>query len=76
MKKDRILWIDVVKGLLILSVVLGHCIQETLKVRGLGFDENLWRNLIYSFHMPAFMAMSGYVAYRPNRLSGGGAYLM
>ena len=72
MNRERIVWIDVVKGLLIMSVILGHCIQETLKVRELGFDDNFWRNLIYSFHMPAFMAMSGYVAYRPDRINGGG----
>ena len=31
--------------------------------------EQLW-NFIYSFHMPAFVAISGYVAYRPNRVGG------
>lgn len=30
----------------------------------------LW-NLIYSFHMPAFMAISGFLAYRPNLKQGG-----
>lgn len=61
----RILWVDVVKGLLILTVILGHAIQEPLKVRGISFEDNIWRNIIYSFHMPAFMAMSGYLMYRP-----------
>ncbi len=58
----RIEWVDIVKGLLILTVILGHAIQESLKVRFISFEDNLWRNIIYSFHMPAFMAMSGYVA--------------
>lgn len=65
----RILWVDVVKGLLILTVILGHAIQEPLKVRGISFEDNIWRNIIYSFHMPAFMAMSGYLMYRPNGVS-------
>lgn len=59
----RIEWVDIVKGLLILSVIFGHAIQELLKVRGIGFEDNFWRNIIYSFHMPAFMAMSGYLIY-------------
>lgn len=59
------------KGLLILTVILGHAIQEPLKVRGISFEDNIWRNIIYSFHMPAFMAMSGYLMYRP---IGGGNY--
>lgn len=65
MMSKRILWVDVVKGLLILTVILGHAIQEPLKVRGISFEDNIWRNIIYSFHMPAFMAMSGYLMYRP-----------
>lgn len=68
--KKRIEWVDVYKGILILSVILGHAIQEVLKVRGMAFEDNFWRNLIYSFHMPAFMAMSGFVAYSGMR--GGG----
>jgi acyltransferase len=60
--QKRIEWVDIVKGLLILTVILGHAIQESLKVRFISFEDNLWRNIIYSFHMPAFMAMSGYVA--------------
>ncbi len=71
MDNQRIQWIDAVKGLLILSVILGHAIQETLKVRGIGFEDNLWRNIIYSFHMPAFMAISGYLAPHVNIGWGG-----
>lgn len=36
------------KGLLILTVILGHAIQEPLKVRGISFEDNIWRNIIYS----------------------------
>lgn len=58
----RLLWADSLKGGLILLVVLGHALQWTL-----GEDMNnshLW-NWIYSFHMPAFMAISGWLMYRP-----------
>lgn len=59
---QRIEWIDVYKGILILIVVLGHSIQDQLIIDGMNVTENFWRNIIYSFHMPAFMALSGYVA--------------
>lgn len=44
-----------------LIVILGHAIQSTLGVAC--ESAHLW-NLIYSFHMPAFMAVSGWLAYR------------
>lgn len=57
----RIVWADSLKGWLILIVVLGHAIQSTL---GDGcYNSHIW-NIIYSFHMPAFMAVSGWLAYR------------
>ncbi len=57
MAKERLIWADSLKGILILLVVLGHAIQGV-------FTDNvesnrLW-NVIYSFHMPAFFAISGY----------------
>lgn len=68
MEKKRLIWADSLKGLLILLVVLGHAIQITL---GAECDNNHLWNLIYSFHMPAFMAISGYLAFRPSGLGGG-----
>ncbi len=66
----RLIWADSLKGCLIVLVVLGHAIQEVIK--GECFDNHLW-NIIYSFHMPAFIAVSGYFNYRlegtSNRLS-------
>ena len=47
--KTRIDYIDNVKGILILLVVLGHCID----------DETYLKTVIYSFHMPAFFIISG-----------------
>ena len=46
--------IDALKGILILAVVVGHILPGTL-------DENPLRYLIYSFHMPAFFFVSGYL---------------
>lgn len=65
MGRKRLIWADSLKGLLIILVVLGHAIQCTL-----GSDcgnNHLW-NIIYSFHMPAFMAVSGFLAFRPQGL--------
>ena len=57
--KQRIAWIDNIKAFLILLVVLGHCIQDS----GLDDDSLLYR-FIYSFHIPLFFAVSGYVSQR------------
>ena len=46
----RLHYIDNLKGVLILLVVLGHCIQCT----DLDFDHNAVFRYIYSFHMPLF----------------------
>lgn len=59
--KNRICGIDVLKGGLIILVVIGHAIQYSLP-EGACYNCLLW-NLIYSFHMPAFMAISGFLCY-------------
>ena len=61
------MWVDNLKGILILLVVLGHSIQY--RIENLCFDNTLW-NIIYSFHMPCFFALSGLFAYKV-----GGGYL-
>lgn len=65
---QRLLWADSLKGCLMLLVILGHAIQ--LVMPDVCIEDHLW-NLIYSFHMPAFMAVSGYFAYRKHRYGGG-----
>lgn len=64
--KNRVEWIDVYKGMLIIFVVLGHSLQEIYTANQIDFTTSRIRNIIYSFHMPAFMAMSGYLVYRIN----------
>lgn len=54
----RIIYIDRLKGFGIFLVVLGHLIQSNVTD---GVGNNLF-NIIYSFHMPFFFFLSGYVA--------------
>ena len=54
---NRISFIDQLKGITILLVVIGHLIEHNA-----GRDNFLW-TFIYSFHMPLFMFISGYLAY-------------
>jgi fucose 4-O-acetylase-like acetyltransferase len=49
--------IDALKGVAIILVVLGHSVQ----VNDANFDNNLLFRIIYSFHMPMFMFLSGYI---------------
>lgn len=51
--KQRILWVDVLKGIAIMLVVTGHSAVEC----GL----NHWAYFIYSFHMPLFFLLSGFL---------------
>lgn len=57
-------FIDFLKGIAIILVLVGHCIQygsgATYLNNGL-YWENAVMKTIYSFHMPLFMAISGYL---------------
>ena len=61
MAKERLIWADSLKGWLMLLVILGHAIQSVMID---DFASNHVWTLIYSFHMPAFMAVSGWLAFR------------
>lgn len=71
MTRQRLVWADSLKGWLMLLVIVGHAIQGVLDD---GCNNNHVWNLIYSFHMSAFMAVSGYLSYRSARqsINGGG----
>jgi fucose 4-O-acetylase-like acetyltransferase len=58
--------IDMIKGGAIMLVILGHAIQCHVAQ----FDNNLLFRVIYSFHMPLFMILSGWFAApgKPGRL--------
>ncbi len=61
MIKKRNQTLDLIKGFAILLVVLGHAIQfNDLE----NFNSNIVFRIIYSFHMPLFMFVSGYISYR------------
>lgn len=50
-QKTRILWIDITRAVLMLFIIIGHCA---------GVSE-MWHRIIFSFHVPAFFILSGYV---------------
>lgn len=52
----RLVYIDNLKAFAIVLVVLGHAIQF---INWGGYKTDVIFNLIYSFHMPLFMALSG-----------------
>ena len=56
--KHRDSFLDIAKGLAIILVVIGHVIQGSAE----NFDDLLWFRVIYSFHMPLFVFLSGAVA--------------
>lgn len=60
------IWADSLKGWLMILVILGHAIQSVMTENF--YNNHIW-NLIYSFHMPAFMAVSGWFAYKPYKAS-------
>jgi fucose 4-O-acetylase-like acetyltransferase len=49
-ENERIVWIDIAKGIAILLVVFGHNLDE----------ENVVRMFVYSFHVPFFIMIGGY----------------
>lgn len=58
--KERIKWIDALKFFAIYLVLWGHNIQYFHWTQAY-YDEPIYR-IIYSFHMPLFMALSGFFA--------------
>lgn len=59
-QKSREIWVDVIRGFAIYLVVLGHCIQYATP-HNYEFRKNIVFQLIYGFHMPLFMIISGYL---------------
>lgn len=62
--KERLVWVDALRGGLIALVVLGHALQH-------GDFENarLWC-FINSFHVPTFFVISGWLNYKPQLAAG------
>ena len=60
----RSVYLDVIKGIAIILVVLAHSVQwgsgRDFQEQGLFFSDPLFK-VIYGFHMPLFMVVSGYL---------------
>lgn len=56
--RRRDIRIDMLKGFAMVLVILGHCIQFVYAPEG--YEQNFFFRVIYSFHMPLFMFISGY----------------
>ncbi len=61
MEGKRIDYIDSLKGFAIILVVIGHVIQYYYCPTD--FDNKILFRCIYSFHMPLFFIISGFVSY-------------
>ncbi len=67
-KKDPI--IDIVKGIAIILVVCGHVIQRSMFTWNQDYFLNPAFRVIYAFHMPLFVFVSGYlIAFSLNKRS-------
>ncbi len=64
--QQRLPWVDILRGFLILTVILGHAFQV-----GDYNDSALW-NIIYSFHMAAFFVLSGWIGCKTEPLGANG----
>lgn len=62
---NRILWIDILKFTAIILVIWGHIIQYGYE----DYLDNSVHQIIYSFHMPLFMMLSGFFGYSVLKLS-------
>lgn len=62
--REKLLWADNLKSFLILLVVIGHTIQFSV----INYTDSHIFNYIYSFHMPLFMLISGFLSYKESSL--------
>lgn len=53
MKKKRIAWIDIARGIAIIAVIAGHSLGN--------YWPNYLGNFLFAFHMPIFFVLSGYL---------------
>jgi fucose 4-O-acetylase-like acetyltransferase len=60
---SRNYFIDMLKGIAVFLMMWGHCIQYCVAGSNVDFFENYMFKFIYSFHMPLFMLISGYLFY-------------
>ena len=75
-KPQRNTYLDLCKGIAILLVILGHSIQYGMGEGYEGYWENPVFRFIYSFHMPLFMLISGYLFWYSYYKRGGKAVII
>ena len=59
MREQRIEWLDWLKGMGIMLVIIGHSFRDEMRVVSTAAD--FIYSLIYVFHMPLFFAIAGYL---------------
>lgn len=65
--------IDVTKGIAITLVVLGHVLASCygdgflLRIDSMSYASTVLWKYVYSFHMPLFMFVSGFVVFNPSK---------
>ena len=57
---QRLLYLDALKGILIVLVILGHALQFNID----DYQHVFLFRFIYSFHMPLFFLISGYLTFK------------
>lgn len=63
-------YIDIAKGIGIVLVVLGHCIPDATSPTGISVPAYRWlHDVIYSFHMPLFFFLAGFMVSRQKMLA-------
>ena len=60
MANQRLHYLDALKGILIILVILGHSIQNQI----IDYQHDALFRVIYSFHMPLFFLISGFLTYK------------
>ena len=68
-KSKRLTYIDIAKGIGIFLVVVGHCIPDATSATGIAIPAYRWlHDVIYSFHMPLFFFLAGFMISRQKML--------
>lgn len=66
---NRLTYIDIAKGIGIFLVVVGHCIPDATSATGISILAYRWlHDVIYSFHMPLFFFLAGFMVSRQKML--------
>ncbi len=68
----RLAYFDIAKGVGIFLVVLGHCIPDAASPTGISVNGyRILHDIIYSFHMPLFFFIAGYMMSREKMIARG-----